>query len=241
MKAKLSFLLLIGVASFLLTGFQNGLLVITSPNPAGAAGNTFALLHQTHCFWTASATHTCTVTSTSSNSLLVAFASNNSGAADFISSITGAGTWVVPTGASTCQKSNGSIGAISCAYVLVGSSGVTSINYTMGASSDYAVIYYEYSSTGAPTLDYQNSFQNTTTTTPAGITSILTGTSDVIVQGLEAASGTIASITTYANFLDSGFNTNFASANLLNTASGTAPTWTNGANAISISSAIAFK
>lgn len=100
------------------------------------------------------------VTTTATGHLGVLLALNN-GAAGVISSVTGAGTWTVPTGASTCQQAGLTTKALSCAYNLSMTSGVTSLSVTASANGNYQFAYFDDSRTGGSNLlDGQNSVFN---------------------------------------------------------------------------------
>jgi len=72
--------------------------------------------------------------------------------------------------------------------------------------------------------------------TQLGVALTLSGSNDVIIQTNIFASQATSSITTYGNFSATFGGT----ADLENTASGAAPTWTAGGSSTAVNSAIAF-
>ncbi len=207
------------------------------------SGNTFTQT-QTPVFTSCSSAATCTltVTSTGAGHLLVITAIQTSGAADFISSVSGGGTWVVPSGANTCQGSNAAVGAVSCAYVLSSSAGTTSVVITWsGTFAAFATFYEVTYSGGSVAVDKQDTaFNSSSSTSQPGPTLSITGTSDAIFQSITLFTGNVTAIdSSYVNFHS---YVNFSgSANILNAASGTGPTWTLSASASAFVGAIAFK
>ena len=140
------------------------------------------------------------------------------------------GTWTVPGsgGSGGCYQFAGSYGTTGCAYNLTLSPGVTSITGTWssvvpeGAEMDFR----EYSYTGtAVSLDNIGTFGHPSSgaTTISGIAPVLSGTNDVIVQSFASGSDHATAVTTYGN-ANMG-DDYFGSADLLNTTSTTAPTF----------------
>lgn len=221
------------------------LLIFAGSYPANA---TYSLIQHPNGSCTScgsSPTITFTLTqSTGSGHLLVLFVVGYNGAVGQINSISGGGSWTVDT---NCHGTNGTVfAAVSCAYVLTSSSGASSLTITMSANNNYRYGLTEYSFTGA-SVSYATSGTTTNTTnsnTQTGVTlSGLTG-NNVIVRGITenvAVSNTISSPYTI-EFNNSGAGTTTASADSLNTATGTGPTWTLGASSGGcIESGIAFK
>jgi hypothetical protein len=157
----------------------------TPPTPVFSLVSVASTVNDGLVYLSCSPTCSLTVPSTGSGHLLFLQVSNPSG--NFLSSATGGGTWVVPTGASTCQL-NQSGSAVSCGYVLSSTSSATTINLTMSASATYGVMYYEVSRTsGSFVLDTQASTGITgTTSTTTGQALTLSGTNDVIFQELSS-------------------------------------------------------
>jgi hypothetical protein len=86
-----------------------------------------------------------------------------------ISSVTGRGTWVIPSAASSCQYSSGSIPSMGCAYTTsTGGSGAITVTYSGG--SGY-VSYYEVGRTSgswtAPITSFSSSPGLTTVQAPS--------------------------------------------------------------------------
>lgn len=166
-----------------------------------------------------------TIASTGSGNLLVIV--QTGGVGDTITAISctsTCGTWVHCT---ACESSDSSAGAVDLEYVLSSNSGATSVSVTMtGATS---LFFFEFSTTLPPFLvntgatPQSKRDQTTAVTSIAGVALTLSAVNAVNVQGV-ACGGTCSSITTYAGIFDAT-NGNGA-ASLINTTSGTAPTWT---------------
>lgn len=135
---------------------------------------------------------TCTLTlpqATGAGHLLFVLAADLNN--DHITSVSGGGTWVVPTGANTCQANwslvQASGAAFSCAYVLSSTAGATSISVTLNANSSTGFAIWEIaSSTGLPwAFDAQGSHLNSSLPNfgPPGQTLSTQGKNDVIFQG----------------------------------------------------------
>jgi hypothetical protein len=130
---------------------------------------------------------TCSITvpSTGSNHLL--FLESADEAFTHITSVSGGGSWVVPTGANTCQIQfaiSSQNNANSCAYVLSSTSGTKSISVTMSGSASTAFLFWEIATTtGSFVLDAHGSaINNTTSFFNNGPTLTLTGSNDVIFE-----------------------------------------------------------
>jgi hypothetical protein len=96
-------------------------------------------------------------------------------------------TCTIPTGANTC----GANAALSCAYVLSSTSGVTSIKPTLtGTTTTAGFSLWEFHrATGTWTLDTQGAMANTVTTLPVSPTVTCTGTNDVVITAIAAHGG----------------------------------------------------
>ena len=179
--------------------------------------------------------NTCTlsVASTGSGHFGVVTVGLLAAANSWVTSITDnqGGTWIVPgnTGSGGCYLYAGVYGTTGCAYNLTLPAGVTSITGTWssvvpeGARMDFR----EYSYTGGSVqLDNIGTYSDPSTpvTTITGISPVLSGTDDVIVQAFSSGSSHATGVTTYgdANIGDSLYG----SADLLNTTSTVAPTFT---------------
>jgi len=134
---------------------------------------------------------TCNLTlpqATGAGHLLFVMATNLSN--DHIVSVSGGGTWVIPSGANTCQANwslvQASGAVISCAYVLSSTAGATSVSVTLNGSASSGLAVWEIASnTGLPwTLDTQGSRMNGTNNfSPPGVALTISGKNDVIFQG----------------------------------------------------------
>lgn len=83
------------------------------------------------------------------------------GNAGVISAISNGGTWVIPTGANTCQQTGVTIAGLSCGFILATTSGATSLSLTMSTNGNYQFGYFDVSKSPGPiTLDSQNSSFN---------------------------------------------------------------------------------
>jgi hypothetical protein len=113
---------------------------------------------------TATCSPSCTLTlpaTSPSGDLLMLLAAPAPGHTGVLSSVTSGGTWVVPTGASTCQ--NTSVIGLSCGYTLSSASGATTLSVTMSATGSYQFSYTDiHRSSGSFTLSGQNSVSNAT-------------------------------------------------------------------------------
>lgn len=187
-------------------------------------------------------TTSCTITVSSTCSTCVGIIFGMQGVNVFISSVSGAGTWIVPAG---CQLYNGGIVlATSCAYNLSETSGTTSLVVTWNGTNVGGGLYYvETSWTGAtPTIDTSGAtFDGVSGGTQVGQALTLTGTSDFIVQGIASQSSPSAITGSYLSLTTIGGGGDGGGAYIVNTSSGSAPTWTTGAATESVVNAIAIK
>ena len=164
-----------------------------------------------------------------------------------ISSISGGGSWVIPTGSSTCQITLSGSDALSCGYVLSSNAGVSSLSVTMSGNTNASFAIWELASTsGTFSFDVEGSATNNASFDPSGAPLALSGHNDVIFQSAFVPGGT-SSVSFYpiprvppggqgTMFL----NNNAASVVLLNTTSGAAPLWVNQQNSATVVSAVAF-
>ena len=159
---------------------------------------------------------------------------------DSITSVSGAGaTWVH---APNTNAVDATVGAIDCYYTLSLTTATTPVIDGVPTTTNHgrAAFFAEYSSSlTSPTFTYVDSNgadRSSSSTTQAGIA--LSATSgNVIVQYIKGAAAP-SSITTYADFTVA---LNSAAADLINTSSGTAPTWTIGASNKAVANAVALK
>jgi len=104
---------------------------------------------------------------------------------DHIVSASGGGSWVIPTGANTCQISYVQAGnnAFSCGYVLSSVAGATNISVTLNGNSSTGFGIWEIATTsGTFAFDTQGSHVNAASFAPSGQALTLNGANDVIFQ-----------------------------------------------------------
>lgn len=206
------------------------LLLLSSPAWA-TISVTQHLISSSNCGATS---QTCNLTITSTTAGNLGFASIHIGVAtEFITSISGGGTWVAPGG---CQGvDTGAAKATSCAYNLTLTGGTTSITVTRTSTTNagtwrvyFAEIHTDLTG-GSFTLDTNagavgNRDQSTSVTNPAGVALTLNGANDALFQ-------TICGVTPSAingSYTTSDFSGSGGYGIAINTATGTAPTWTTG-------------
>jgi IPT/TIG domain/Chitobiase/beta-hexosaminidase C-terminal domain len=199
---------------------------------------TFALVQhpQTNSCSTTAATCSITVAPTGANNLGVVMITLLSATNTWVTSVTDneGGTWTVPgsNGSGGCYQYAGTFGTNGCAYNLSLPAGVTTItaNWSSVVPEGARMDFREYSfSGGAVALDSfgvangTSSPANTSPNTITGVTPTLTGTNDVIVQAFASGSSAATAVTVYGD-ANIGYSY-FGSADLLNTASKTPPTF----------------
>jgi hypothetical protein len=150
-------------------------------------------------------------------------------------------TW---TKCTACTAINGAANGVGVWYIIGTSSGVTSVTATISVTNDArGITVYEFSTDqSAFTFDVGGNRAVTTCTSCAGVALTLTGSNDVIVQIMYSSTGH-----TYTA-IDTGYTEDFGNtgsagqgaAHLLNTTTGTAPTWTASTTQPAAASAIAF-
>jgi len=192
---------------------------------------------------TACTTNPCTITVSSTGSghlgIVVIFDYTHH---TVISSVSGGGTWVHPTGSSSCNEYANS-SDVDCAYTLSTTSGATSITLSFGTTpGPYAAAEYgEWSYTASPaSFDAAGVATTSSNTNPqTAVALTLTGSNDLIVQflsGTWAATAISSPYTSQANFTNG-----YGFAGAINTTSGSAPSWTmNNTGAGVVMGAIAF-
>jgi hypothetical protein len=182
------------------------------------------------------------VSSTGNNDLIIVglvIAANG----EYITAISdGSSSYVVNSGAlagNACAGQDAAPLGSDCGYTLSSVSGKTSITVTRtdATSHIWRVSATEYSFSAASiAFDVVGKRdQSSNCTSCAGVALTLTGTNDAIYQ--IDASGLPSAITTYS---PADFAAHIGAASLINTNSGTAPTWTQSNNPSALS-AIAFK
>lgn len=203
---------------------------------------TFTLLHVTAPVTTAACSLTCTitVTGTTAGSLQVITATDNGSSQAYVSGTSGAGNWSCPV----AQFLN-PIGGVSGCYNVNSTAGVTTLTLTSSVSgATFNVRQWEYTFTGGP-VSLDTSGNNTTSvgsTTQLGGAVALGGSNRLIVQWVVSSSQAASSISApYGNFVSQGASTDSAYADLENTSSGTAPTWTFPTSQTIAAGAMAFR
>jgi len=131
---------------------------------------------------------------------------------------------------SGCQTSASSAGSIDCAYFIAPAASQTSIVLTNAISptSGWYVGAVECSTSGTASFDKAGALATTSNVTnPLGPTLTLSGTNDCIVQSIRPQ---VAASAIGGGYTDaySSFVVTLSGAYLLNTNSGTGPTWTTG-------------
>lgn len=206
--------------------------------PSVNAG-TFSLLHVTTPATTAACSLTCTVTvtSTTAGTLQVLTAISTDSNQAWVNAVTGAGNWSCPI-----MDNLGGTGSISGCYNPSSMAGVTTLTLTSTVSGDtFIVRQWEYSFSGGPaSLDWPATNANlTASTSQTGITSTLGGSKDVIIQwAMSSPAGATSVSGGYGNFAGSGIA---SFADLENTASGAAPSWTTAGTQTSMVASMAFR
>ncbi len=184
---------------------------------------------------------TCSLTIPSTGSGHLLYLQSGTLQGTHISSVSGGGTWVIPSGANTCQITLSPSDTLSCAYVLSSTAGATTLNVTMSGSSNVSFTITEVASTsGSFVFDAQGSATNAASYNPKGVTLTLGGTDDVIFQAAFVPGGT-SSVSFYTQGNLNFLNNDGGQVARLNTADGTSPTWVNEQNNATVVTGIAFK
>jgi hypothetical protein len=204
---------------------------VTVPSTTG----TSSIVQTASTFCTSSPCAVTTATTGTGNLLYVGMSTSNSGIT--ISSISGGGTWVHPGSCSASEPTGGG-GSSDVAYMLSSTSGTTTVSVTLsGAPGAVVITFAEVAYGGSMALDVCGTrVQPTAATSVAGVALTLTGTNDIMFQVVNPA-GSCSSV---SGSYTAWFNAGAGSAYLLNTTSGTAPTWTCTSGTAALS-AIAFK
>jgi Putative Ig domain len=160
-----------------------------------------------------------------------------------ISSVSGGAGFVV---CSNCHATDATaVRGIDAAYATYATSSVTTVTVTFSATCTAAQVeVVEYSYTGdALAFDVSGNAVRAAATSISGVGLSLNTvpsssfSNHVIIQGISSG-GTVSAVTTYTNPAD--FSTNAGTAGLINTTSGTAPTWTT-TSARAVVAAMAFR
>lgn len=213
-------------------------MLLVSVSPASATWT--VVQHVSNTCTAASATCNVAVSSTGTGNVIV-IGMGIVDATEQIVSVSGGGTYTHPATACHGSDATGPKG-LDCAYTLSSTSGTTTITVTRTDATSHVWVCAatEYSFTSGPvsvdTGTPQVRDQSTSVTTPAGVTLILAGTNDAIYQMIEGATPTAVSGTYSTN---QNFSGNGGFASLINTATGSVPTWTQTSSRAALS-AIAF-
>lgn len=218
--------------------FLLGILLVTSPTWATLA----VVQHVVNSACSTGTTCVLTVTSTGSGHILVVGAASQVNPTRTITLISAGGTF--SHCANTPGSNSGGGNSTDAQYTLNSASGVTVITVTMSSAvtSPWAVELLEVSYTGTPSIDTCNNVNNTTTTNRGGVDlTALTGANDLLFQiiALNGVGDTVSAISGAYTTSDLGVRFGFAAA--INSAVGTAPTWTFGGNSQSSGSGLAIK
>lgn len=205
-----------------------------SPHTGGGSG-TFSLTQvksNNSCSGT-----TCTITVTSTGAGHSAVIGIMASVSTTISSATGCSTaWTVQA---NTAAGNSTTGFTSMAYCLSLTGGSTTIVLTNSNNSwNGPGIFWETSSTTTASFDVSNSNLQSCTTSCTGTALTLAGANDAIFT-IASCGGTCSAVTTYT--ADLSFPSGDGVAHLLNTVSGSAPTWTQTSSTALTSAAIALK
>lgn len=203
----------------------------------------FVLVNPAWATWTLVQNVISSACTTNSSTCAVTVASTGSGHVIFIgllgeiasmtiSSVSGGGAYTHPS-ACAASESGTNVRASDCAYTLASTSGTTSITVTRNSSTSSAwhICAAEVSFTASSvSVDTGNANGNTNTSTSAstsatGVTLSILGSNDVIFQILSGGTPTAIN-ESYAGV----FAAATGSATLINTTTGTAPTWTQSSN-----------
>jgi hypothetical protein len=227
---RFAFSILIAMALACMPAWASFTLVQVTKSPAHPCGS--------------SASCSMSVTSTGAGHLLVLMFFSSSTHNIKQTGMTGGGTWVHPgvDAAGACQQAGSGL-TVDCAYVLSSTAGATTVSWNADSTIFHDIaVFYEFSFTGSSVaFDTSNTASLTGfSTNPTAPALTLTGSNDVILEGLQGSNNAMSTI-------DSGFsgvydNTDaiIGAAYLVNTASGTPPTWGNGNNQY-VLNAVAFK
>jgi hypothetical protein len=207
-----------------------------APVGGGGGGNTFTLVKNVQN--TSGVTNGGTTEGPSNNGSVAVLMFHNNSGVDFTSlSISGGGTWTAPA---ACHNGSGSVGYIACAYNLSTTTAAT-VTVTYSGGSIATVSIWEYTPSGTPSLDDTNSCSIGAGNPINGCTPSLSGSNDVIVQGISIASSQASSVGGgYGNILINSPNY-AAAADIENSASTTPPAWTLTGSSAAYGSWVAIK
>lgn len=209
---------------------------IPGPGGSGAAAVTISLIQHANKTGCSGTTCVITASSTTAGNLLVVAAGKDVGSAT-VTGITG-DTFTQTT---SCNTTRLALSADVCWYRLAATGGATSftVTWSNATGGSFAVLLEYHKSSGVWVLDTSNTRISMGETNPAGATLTLSGANDAIVQALEYTSAISAISAPYTAPADFPGSNGVAGA--INTASGTAPTWTSSGSGEGPLVGIAFK
>lgn len=203
-------------------------------NFTNASGHTFTKVGATN-FSCGSSPCTITYTSTPGNLLIVLF--GDFGTSDYITALSGGATWTIPSG---CQATASGGSSISCAYN-ISNTGATSFSMTYGSGGGNGTIYeFSYTSSGSVVAETPGSASNAAASIQTMISPSITGTNDVIFQGIQVNSSFTVNSFTGSYTVDQGGGT-YGAVHLLNSTSTTAPSATLSGSSTAAVCELAFK
>lgn len=140
-----------------------------------------------------------------------------------------------------CQNGDATSSWTDMAYTLNATGGTTSVVVTLNNNASGVVVtVWELSSTATITKDSGASvLQTTNCTSCTGVAPSISGTNDVVLT-IAACGGTCSAITTYAADPATPWTAGDGAAHLINTTSGTAPSWTQSPTSHMAIAAMAF-
>jgi hypothetical protein len=200
--------------------------------------NMQAIANNTNCNNSSGTTCAITTSSSGSGDLAVFCAGTVQAAAPSVP--TQGGSWTL--GLNLSANADGY-----CWYNLNLTSGNTTVSVTVTSNNGRWAAYYEWSTSLGFGWVFDNAAgptANAAQTNPPGQAVTLHYTSDVILQsvvGTGSGAGFSAINNSYNNLVAATGRPGSVYANLLNTSSGAAPTWTNANNATSVVACIAFE
>lgn len=191
--------------------------IIGSTGPFRSGGNTFTLVNGTN--FNCGNSSPCSISYTTTAGSLLEIVYSSTGGSSFITGMSGGGTWVIP---SACQVSDTSAGSMSCAYVLSDTSTSSiSLSFTSGIGGNGTLLEYSVSP-GPPVLDQATSVDRSTSASSQNyISPTVTGSNDVILQGLLASQN--INTFTLSGYTEEQKVGGYGSVGLANSTSATAP------------------
>jgi hypothetical protein len=181
---------------------------------------------------------TCAVTVTSTTAGHALIEAIMAGSSSTITASTGCtGSWTFPA---ATQTGNATSGYIAMGYCTNASS-VTSVSMTITSGGTVVGVVWEVSSGNTITFDTDNANLVTTNCTSCTGTALTLGGSNDFIGTVASCGGACSAITTYSADPATPWPDGDGVAHLLNTASGTAPTWTQSPTSNLASASIAVK